>query len=128
MPKRPKNYIFLQKRQKNAKKWRKRYFWQAKSAVERPFGHLTFRIFVKTVFFLFILIDFVKKRVFGFFGIICMYLARTTKSTLNCFNNSSCFKVASFLFPLLNVIYMYDIKMSMIPCLMRWGLINKEFN
>ena len=47
---------------KKAKKLPKRHFWQAKSAVERPFGHLTFLIFVKTAFFQFILIDFDKKR------------------------------------------------------------------
>ena len=49
------------------------YFGQAKSAVERPFGHLTFRIFVKTVFFLFILIDFGKKQCFWYFLVYVFY-------------------------------------------------------
>ena len=60
--------FFGQKMPKRPKNGKKIYFWQAKSAVERPFGHLTFRIFVKTAFFRFIFINFVKKRVFGIFG------------------------------------------------------------
>ena len=53
-----------------AKKWQKKkyiYFWQAKSAVERPFGHLSFGNFVKIAFFQYIFIDFRKKLVFGIF-------------------------------------------------------------
>ena len=52
----------MTKNVKKAEKLPKRYFWQAKSAVERPFGHLTFLIFVKTAFFQFILFDFDKNK------------------------------------------------------------------
>ena len=61
--------IFGPKNDKKANKLEKWYFWQAKSAVERPFGHLTFGNFVKIAFFQFIFIDFGKKRVFGIFGL-----------------------------------------------------------
>ena len=75
--------IFLPKNDKKAKKWRKRYFWQAKSAVERPFGHLSFGNFVKMAFFRIILIDFVKKRVLGIFGPqgwwLCIFVGLGTK-------------------------------------------------
>ena len=50
-PKRLKNIKILARKEKKANKCPQKYFWQAKSAVERPFGHLSFENFVKMTFF-----------------------------------------------------------------------------